>query len=172
MDSKSDDPLGIVRTFVIRRALTGLPLGKNILAHSGLLVLLRCGSFYILERLDGRSRMRCEEITFQVVHTHQYHQVITLDELRWTKQRYGQAVSPPRTVHEAQSFFIEYVQQYPYDSRFKNCHIAQEDVRRWLGLTVPEPSAMANAGIWLVSWIPQGAVDSSGGNVDEQDKLQ
>jgi hypothetical protein len=31
---------------------------------------------------------------------------------------------------------------------------------------------MANAGIWLASWIPQGAVDSSGGNVDEQDKLQ
>lgn len=43
----------IDRTFVVRRALSGMPLGRDIVAHSGLLLLTQDSNYYLIERLVG-----------------------------------------------------------------------------------------------------------------------
>ncbi|KAL5355366.1 hypothetical protein BJX96DRAFT_141184 [Aspergillus floccosus] len=151
----------VVRTFVIRRALTGFPVARNILAHSGLLLFQEDGRYFTLERLDGSSGIRCEQIQIQVLKTFEYYQSIRMDDLVWTKQRHGQAVMGHRTVEEVKDFLTTYAKENPYESRTQNCHMAQEALRRWLGQDVPEPTRMVKFANWMGSWIPQTAMDSS-----------
>jgi hypothetical protein len=84
-----------------------------------------------------------------------------MDDLVWTKQRHGQAVTGPRTVEEAKEFLTIYAKDNPYDSRTQNCHLAQETLRKWLGQDVPEPTGMVKLANWIGSWIHQTTMDNS-----------
>lgn len=100
----------------------------------------------------------------EIIKSHEYYQDIRLDGVLWTKQRYGQPVLTPCTVDDARDFFLDHVRKHPYDSRSHNCHSAQENLRRWLGQTVPEPTAVTKLADWLASWMPTlGSVSSETG---------
>jgi hypothetical protein len=74
------------------------------------------------------------------------------------------------TVDEAKAFLRDYVENNPYDVRGVNCHLAQEELRRWLGLNVPRDKTITILANWIASWAPKPAVESSAkGGHEESD---
>ncbi|KAH1913608.1 hypothetical protein KXW47_005355, partial [Aspergillus fumigatus] len=144
----------IDRTFVVRRALSGMPLGRDIVAHSGLLLLTQDSNYYLIERLVGNEEVGFREVDIFVDKVYSTHQVIVMNGLKWTKQLRGEAVLRVCTVDEARTFFETHIREIKYDPQDNNCHSAQEHLRRWLGQSVSEDRPFTKATKKFASWFP------------------
>ena len=54
----------------------------------------------------------------------------------WTKQLYGAEVRKRVTVEEARQHLQNVMNERAYDVTEWNCHVAQETLRKWLGVLV------------------------------------
>jgi hypothetical protein len=52
----------------------------------------------------------------------------------WTKQLYGKEVHKNVTIEEARQYLQNVMSQRTYNAMDWNCHVAQETLRKWLGV--------------------------------------
>ncbi|CAG8726353.1 9796_t:CDS:2, partial [Ambispora leptoticha] len=129
----------IVQLYVIRRKLEGTPFRLRKMAHSAVLVGTANNVYYIIELVKQKEKSNVVvaiPTSFYVISTdyNNPHQVINMNGEVWTKQLYGKHVYKDVTVEEARQYLQNEMNQYPYDLLEWNCHVAQETLRKWLGV--------------------------------------
>jgi hypothetical protein len=122
------------KLFVIRRGLNNAPLKGGYIAHSGILQIYN-GKTYLLEY--GNNGVSQKEIMV--------HDIDKLKEFenngeKWTKQINGCVISPelePKILKKIMTDLTN--SRGDYHLINNNCHMAQESVRKAIGLTVDNP---------------------------------
>ena len=129
----------VSRVYVIRRKL-GNAVRVRAVAHSALLLETQRGRFFILEYgvpeedSEEKNHVRCRECTR--VHAKKLYDA---DGVKWKKQTVGSGLSGDMTVDDITSLMRDVAEQHEYHLTNWNCHMAQENTRRALGLTVDNP---------------------------------
>lgn len=127
-------PVDTNRLLVIRRGLANAPVKVGSIAHSGILQIYN-GKTYILEY--GPNGVSQKEI--QVPNIEQLEEFEVNGE-KWSKQMIGNNI-PQEYEPDALKKIMEKLTNArgEYNLINNNCHMAQESVRKALGLTVENP---------------------------------
>jgi len=120
----SSTPNVVVNVRVARRPLELAPLAAGSVAHSAL----------ILETREGR-KMLLEYMGDSQVHMKDFQP----DGYNWKIQEHGQALDKQMTPDEIRSIMESQVRTEKYNIHSHNCHLAQENTRRAIGLKVDQP---------------------------------
>jgi hypothetical protein len=115
---------------------------------------------YVWELICVILELGFQEVDIIVNEALDSHQVITMAGMTWTKQARGSAVTRLCDVDEVRAFLLTYTQNFAYDPRNHNCHSAQEELRRWLGQSVPEDRPFTTFTRTLASWVPASIAKS------------
>ncbi|KAK5659582.1 hypothetical protein OQA88_784 [Cercophora sp. LCS_1] len=169
---ESQDP-EVARVYVIRRPLdvpftptrrTDAP--RNVAVHSGLLLVDNNGKATIAERMAEPEGAVFRNVDFKVTRTNKdqkYEVVVTSDGKEWTKQLRGEAVPGTVTKNQVKNILNEVVSAAEYRVGGPNCHRAQEEVRRRLGLTVPPDGLLATFINGVASSVESAYMSSTSG---------
>lgn len=132
----------VKRLYVIRTKLSYIPkIGK--LCHSALLLETEKGDFYILEFGVGMTHVvYCYKIpqkdsnsSFIIVSSYDKKEII-----KWDKQKLGVSLPTCQTIESIHNVMKKVVaKRKKYNLLNWNCHMAQENTRRSLGLKVNKP---------------------------------
>lgn len=139
--------LEVERLYVINRRLEGYPK-INKLCHSGLLLKTKTNNWYILEYGVGSGQNRNNVYLYQIS---SYSENILKNDSKitkfackdrtcktrlWFKQRLGQSFDSVQTTESLEDIMNRIVRKKSYNVLTWNCHMAQENTRRSLGLKV------------------------------------
>jgi hypothetical protein len=135
-EQPTNSPNQIARLYVARCKLGGfLKIGQ--VCHSALLLQTKDNKYYILEYgVDSKHVVACYEIGIQ----HPNSTTIWFNGTRWSKQRIGEELPTCQTIESVTDVMERVVaQKNDYNITNWNCHMAQENTRRSLGLKVRNP---------------------------------
>ena len=142
VDNNMDDGIYIDRVFVIRcKVQSFLPDNFKIggLSHSALLLAVKNNEnkYYVLEYSDDK-RTQLYPVKFAIIKTYndKYYQEIKLNGVKWTKQLNGSQPIKPWTIQKAKKVIDDAFKDEYAISKNKCCHIAQQIVRKAMGLSV------------------------------------
>ncbi|KAI0527795.1 hypothetical protein F5B22DRAFT_582377 [Xylaria bambusicola] len=136
------DNARIAHAFVIRRPLKGSPIQADLAAHSAVLLIDENGKALIAERLGSPHGSDFRDVSYEIIQTNRmrkYEKIVTDDGQVWSKQLIGNKVPRIVTRGQVNEFIAELSHATVYNFRTSNCHQAQEELRRWLGLEIPAP---------------------------------
>ena len=135
-EQPANSPNQIARLYVIRCKLGGfLKIGQ--VSHSALLLQTKDNKYYILEYgVDSKHVVDCYKIELQ----HPNSTTIRYNGTKWSKQQIGEKLPTCQTIESVTNVMKRVVaQKSDYNIANWNCHMAQENTRRSLGLKVKKP---------------------------------
>lgn len=89
------------------------------------------------------------------------NQTFMVDGTTWMKQTVGQSVKPDVTVRDVITSFSTHVKTYKYSPESRNCHEAQEAVRKPIEVNFPEPRFITRVTSTTATFVPWGILESS-----------
>lgn len=127
----------VTNIYVIRRNLANIP-AKGPIAHSGLLMRTDDNKYYILEYGVESDQ---NTVTIRSISADSITDKTFVDgDHVWDKQTFGANIREKNVkAEEVKNLMEKCVAALPYDLKYWNCHVAQENTRRKLGLTVERP---------------------------------
>jgi hypothetical protein len=133
-----EDKFLVNKIYVIRRKLGNLPVFAGWLSHSGLLLQTKCGKYYICEygTEKNKNKVLCYKISTKLEDLENSKESFINDEKIWYKQMIGTILEDKLTVGNIRLTMEEVTCKKYYSIIFWNCHMAQENTRKELGLKV------------------------------------
>ena len=137
-DDDDDNDVYIDRVFVIRCKVKSFLPSIGGLAHSALLISTKCNKGYYVLEYSKERKTQLYPVKFEVITTYhdKYYQDIKLNGTMWTKQLNGSAPIKQWTIEQAKQIIIDAFKDDYAISKNKCCHIAQQIVRKAMGLNV------------------------------------
>ena len=136
----------IQQIYVIRRDLAGIPKA-GIVSHSALLLKSISNHYYILEYgvESDPNKVTLREIPKCSVDENKLNDGVN----KWSKQKTGENIRSKNIyVEEIHQKMKEIVSPHNYEIDVWNCHVAQENTRRALGIKVENPYSLNPTGIY------------------------
>lgn len=122
--------------YVARRNLSMLPFNIGFLAHSGLLLKTNKGTFYVLEYGVEKNKVTCTKIDFYI---NDSDSKFKFQDKEWSKQIKGTDLKIQTNITEMQELMESKTGKLVYNMFLSNCHMAQERLRKDLGMEVNNP---------------------------------
>lgn len=135
---KKDD-LEVTRVYVIRRKLDTLPIYLGWCAHSGLLLKTTDGRYFVCEY--GTESNKNDVSLYEIKASPELSSGCATFEdnnRKWHKQICGSELPKKASISSVKKTMEEKTLRYNYSMLFWNCHMAQEETRKELGIKVTD----------------------------------
>lgn len=131
-----ENTLTVDKIYVIRRKLSNLPIFAGWISHSGLLLKTKCGKYYICEYGVEKNAVVCYNVDAKNDDLKNQNETFENNKQIWHKQIVGTTLNGKITVENIKETMSDITCKKYYSILFWNCHMAQENTRKQLGLKV------------------------------------